>query len=297
MFMRNVVLVLGSLLLTMLFVQTNVCAEDDAVVAKIGERKITVSDFKRITDYFDPERQKMLQTNPQLKETVLRQFVQSIVVSDVAKQKGFDKDPAIGEQLQFFSDNFLANEYLKREIAEKIVISDAELKSYYDANPDEFKTPQMIKARHILVKVDSAASEDDKKKAREKAEMYLKKISDGEDFAKLASEASDDLGSKAKGGDLGFFSRGRMVKPFEDAAFSLNPGEVSGLVETQFGFHIIKVEEKKDSTVEAFDAVKEQLRQKMQQDRVRKEVTEFIDKAMQDSKAEIFPELLTGEKK
>jgi len=295
--MRKYLLLLGVFFLTMLFMQTNVSAGDDSVVAKIGDKKITMLDFKRITGYFDAERQKMLETNPQLKETVLKQFVQSIVVADLAKQKGFDKNPDIKEQLQFFSDNFLANEYLKREIAQKVTVSDDDLKTYYDTHKDEFKTPEMIKARHILVKVDSSASEDDKKKAKEKAEMYLKRIKDGEDFAKLASEVSDDPGSKTKGGDLGFFPKGRMVKPFEDAAFALKPGEISGIVETQFGFHIIKVEDKKDSTLESFDAVKERLRQKLVQERTRKEITDFIDKAMKDAKTEFYPDVLTGEKK
>jgi peptidyl-prolyl cis-trans isomerase C len=278
----------------MMFIQANVFAQDNAVVAKIGERKITLADFKRVTDYFDEERQKMLETNPQLKETVLRQFIQSMVISDLAKQKGFDRVPEIKEQLQFFSDNFLANEYLKREIAQKITVSDDELKSYYDSHKDEFKTQDMVKARHILVRVDNSASDDEKKKAKEKTELYLKKIKDGEDFAKLASDFSDDPGSKAKGGDLGFFPRGRMVKPFDDAAFSLKPGETSGIVETQFGFHIIKVEDRKDSSVESFDVVKERLKQKLSQDRTRKELTDFIDKAMKDSKTEIYPDVLTG---
>lgn len=294
--MRKCLWILGCFLL-MMFIQANVFAQDNAVVAKIGERKITLADFKRVTDYFDAERQKMLETNPQLKETVLRQFIQSMVISDLAKQKGFDRNPEIKEQLQFFSDNFLANEYLKREIAQKVTVSDDELKSYYESHKDEFKTQDMVKARHILVRVDNSASDDEKKKAKEKTELYLKKIKDGEDFAKLASDFSDDPGSKAKGGDLGFFPRGRMVKPFDDAAFSLKPGETSGIVETQFGFHIIKVEDRKDSSVESFDVVKERLKQKLSQDRTRKELTDFIDKAMKDSKTEIYPDVLTGDKK
>ncbi len=294
--MRKCLWILGSFFL-MMFIQANVFAQDNAVVAKIGERKITLADFKRVTDYFDAERQKMLETNPQLKETVLRQFIQSMVISDLAKQKGFDRVPEIKEQLQFFSDNFLANEYLKREIAQKVTVSDDELKSYYESHKDEFKTQDMVKARHILVRVDNSASDDEKKKAKEKTELYLKKIKDGEDFAKLASDFSDDPGSKAKGGDLGFFPRGRMVKPFDDAAFSLKPGETSGIVETQFGFHIIKVEDRKDSSVESFDVVKERLKQKLSQDRTRKELTDFIDKAMKDSKTEIYPDVVTGDKK
>jgi peptidyl-prolyl cis-trans isomerase C len=281
----------------LLFIQVNVFAQDEAVVAKIGERKITMSDFKRVVDYLDAERQKMLETNPQLKETVLRQFIQSMVISDLAKQKGFDRIPEIKNQLQFFSDNFLANEYLKREVAQKVTVSDDEVKTYYDSHKDEFKTQEMVKARHILVRVENAASEDEKKKAKDKAEMYLKKIKDGEDFAKMAAEVSDDPGSKAKGGDLGFFPKGRMVKSFEDAAFALKPGETSGIVETQFGFHIIKVEDKKEPTIESFDAVKERIKQKLAQDRTRKELTDFIDKAMKDSKTEIYPDVLTGEKK
>lgn len=295
--MRKFLLLVASFFLITFLVRTDLLADDTAVVAKIGERKITLSDFKRVTRYFDAERQKMLETNPQLKETVLKQFVQSIVVSDLAKQKGFDKNPDIREQVQFFSDNFLANEYIKREVAQKVTVSDENLKSYYDTNKDEFKTPEMVKARHILVKADASASADDKKKAQERAETYLKKIKEGEDFAKLASELSDDPGSKPKGGDLGFFPRGRMVKPFEDAAFSLKTGEMSGIVETQFGFHIIKVEDKKDSTVEPFDTVKERLRQKLLQERQRTAITEFIDKTMQDSKTEFFPGVLTGEAK
>ena len=295
--MRKCLWILGSLIIMLLFIQVNVFAQDEAVVAKIGERKITMSDFKRVVDYLDAERQKMLETNPQLKETVLRQFIQSMVISDLAKQKGFDRIPEIKNQLQFFSDNFLANEYLKREVAQKVTVSDDEVKTYYDSHKDEFKTQEMVKARHILVIVENSASEDEKKKAKDKAEIYLKKIKDGEDFAKMAAEVSDDPGSKAKGGDLGFFPKGRMVKSFEDAAFALKPGETSGIVETQFGFHIIKVEDKKEPTIESFDAVKERIKQKLAQDRTRKELTDFIDKAMKDSKTEIYPDVLTGEKK
>jgi peptidyl-prolyl cis-trans isomerase C len=285
------------MLLAVILIHGKASAQNDNIVAKIGEKKITVSDLNRIIGYFDSERQKILEKNPQLRETVLRQLLQSMVIVQLAKSKGFDSIPEVKEQLNFFSDNFLANEFLKREVAQKVTIPEKDLKSYYDTHTNEFKTPEMIKARHILVKIDPAASEEDKKKAREKAEDILKKIKGGEDFAGLAADLSDDPGSKAKGGDLGFFPRGRMVKPFEDAAFSLKTGELSGIVETQFGFHIIKVEERKEPATEPFEAVKESIRQKLLQDSVKTKVTEFIDNAMKDAKVEVFPEALTGEKK
>ncbi len=290
--MRSVLCLTGTLFLAVLLIHPGVFAADDPVVAKIGERKIKLSEFKKIIDYFDTERQKMLEMNPQLKETVLRQFVQSIVISDLAKKKQFDKNAEIQEHLQFFVDNFLANEYLKREIAEKVTVADFELKAYYDANADEFRTPEMVKARHILVKAGTA--DDERKKAREDAELYMKKLKEGEDFAGLAAEVSDDPGSKTRGGDLGYFPRGRMVKPFEDAAFSLKPGEMSEITESQFGFHIIKVEDRKDSKVEAFDSVRERLKQKLLHDHTRTNVAEFIEKAMQDAKTELYLDALTG---
>jgi peptidyl-prolyl cis-trans isomerase C len=295
--MRKCIWIVGSLLLVFVFFQTEAFSQDDGVVAKIGERNITVSDFNRIVGYFDSERQKMVEQNPQFKDAVLRQLVQSMVISDLAKAQGFDKKPEIKEQLLFFTDNYLANEYLKREVAQKVTVSDADVKSYYEDHKEEFRTPEMVKASHILVKVDRSASEEEKKKAKEKATDILNKAKSGEDFAKLASELSDDPGSKTKGGDLGFFAKGRMVKPFEDAAFSLKPGEISGLVESQYGFHIIKVEEKKEPSLEPFDKVQEQIRQKLIQESIKTKITEFIDKAMKDSKTEIYSDELTGEKK
>ena len=130
----------------------------------------------------------------------------------------------------------------------------------------------------------------------EQANDILKKIKAGEEFEKLQIELSDDPGSKSKGGDLGFFPRGRMLKQFEDAAFSLKPGETSGIVETQFGYHIIKLEEKKDASTEPYDAVKDKISQKLIQERVKTTVTEFLDKVMKDAKVEMHPEVLGGKK-
>lgn len=295
--MRKYFGIIVSLLLVMVFIHGNVSAKDDDVVAKIGDRKITISEFNKMLGYLDSEKQKLIEKNPQLKENLLQQYIQGIVISNLAKKKGFDKNPELKEQLEMLKDNYIAIEYLKKEVTNKVEVSEEDIKAYYESHKDEFKTPEMVKSRHILIKTDPSASDNDKKKAKEKAGEILKKIKAGEDFAKLASDVSDDTGSKPKGGELGFFPKGRMVKPFEDAAFSLKPGEVSEIVETQFGYHIIKVEEKKEPGMEPFDTAKEKIKQKLLQERIKTKVTEFIEKAMKEANIELHPELLMGGKK
>jgi peptidyl-prolyl cis-trans isomerase C len=285
------------LFVLVMLIHGNAFAKDDDIVAKIGNKKITVSEFNKLIGYLDPERQQMIESNPELKATLLTQLVQSMVISDLAKKKGFDKKPEIVQQIKFFSDSFLSTEYLKKEVVQKISIPESELKQYYDSHQEEFKTPEMVRARHILVRVAQGASEEDKKKALEKAKDIVKKIQGGEEFEKLAVEFSDDQGTKSKGGDLGFFPRGRMVKTFEDAVFALKPGEVSDPIETQFGYHIIKVEEQKEPSTEPFETAKGKINEKLLQEQIRTKVTEFIDKSLKNSGAEIHPEVLTGKQK
>jgi peptidyl-prolyl cis-trans isomerase C len=280
-----------------MLIQGNAFAKDTDIVAKIGKKTITVTEFNKLIGYFDAERQKMIESKPELKANILTQLVQSMVLSDLAKKKGFDKRPEIKNQLEFFSNSFLATEYLKKEVAQKITISESEIKQYYDSHQEEFKTPEMVKAKHILIRVTPESSQEDKKKAMEKAADILKRIKDGEEFEKLANEFSEDPGSKSKGGDIGFFPKGRMVKPFEDAAFALKPGELSSVVETQFGYHIIRVDDHKETSIETFESVKENINQKLTQEKMREKVTEFLDKMMKEAGAEMHPELLTGEKK
>jgi len=295
--MRKYFGIIVSLLLVMVFIHGNVSAKDDDVVAKIGDRKITLSEFNKILGYLDSEKQKLVEKNQQFKENLLQQYIQGIVISNLAKKEGFDKNPELKEQLEVIKDNYIAIEYLKKEVTNKVEVSEEDIKAYYESHKDEFKMPEMVRSRHILIKTDPSASDNDNKKAREKAEEILKKIKAGEDFAKLASDVSDDTGSKTKGGDLGFFPKGIMVKSFEDAAFSLKPGEVSGIVETQFGYHIIKVEEKKEPGMEPFDTAKEKIKQKLLPEPTKIKVKEFIEKAMKDANIEVHTEVLMGVKK
>jgi peptidyl-prolyl cis-trans isomerase D len=141
---------------------------------------------------------------------------------------------------------------------DQVKVSDEQIKDYYDDFIDTFKEKKQVKARHILLKLAENASQEEEQKARQKAADVLAKAKEGQDFAELAKKHSE--GPTAKdGGDLGYFSEGQMVKPFEEAAFKLKKGEVSDLVRTSFGYHIIKVEDVKEARTKSLEEVKGQI--------------------------------------
>jgi len=133
------------------------------------------------------------------------------------------------------------------------------LQALYEKRSGLYNMPEQVRARHILLSVGEDASDEATEEVRLRAEGILKQIREGTDFVELASELSEDLGSKANGGDLGFFARGQMVKVFEDAAFSLEPGTVSELVKSEYGYHIIRVDEHRDAQQRSFEEVREEL--------------------------------------
>ena len=157
-------------------------------------------------------------------------------------------------------EDFEASE---EDITELLETRGIEARNLYDERSSVYDAPEEVRARHILFRVDVDAGEETEKEAREKAELALARLADDETFADLAAELSDDVGSRESGGDLGFFTRGRMVKPFDDAAFALAAGETSELVRTDFGFHIIRVEERKEAVLRAFEEVSDELAEEL----------------------------------
>ncbi|HBO84642.1 MAG: hypothetical protein A2073_01355 [Deltaproteobacteria bacterium GWC2_42_11] len=140
------------------------------------------------------------------------------------------------------------------DMKSKLKISDDDIKAYYEKNIKAFEKPKEVKARHILFRAQGS-----KEEAKKKADEILQLIKKGEDFGELAKRHSDDPGSAKNGGDLGYFRAGMMVKSFEDAAFALQKGAVSSVVETEFGFHIIKIEDIKEARLQPLNEVKKQI--------------------------------------
>ncbi len=176
-------------------------------------------------------------------------------------------------------------ELIDIKVADKIVITDEETKAYYDGNPQFFQQPGQVKASHILIKVEPTADEPKKAEARKKITEVQQKLKDGGDFAALAKEYSEGP-SSARGGDLGYFRRGQMVKPFEEAAFSMKPNEVSDLIETRFGYHLIKVYDKKPEQTLAYADVKDKIAQRLKQEKVQKDATQYVENLTKGAEVE-----------
>ncbi|MBW1787895.1 MAG: SurA N-terminal domain-containing protein [Deltaproteobacteria bacterium] len=141
-------------------------------------------------------------------------------------------------------------------------VADNDIQAYYEYNISAFSSPKQVKARHILFMVEEGVSEDKERGVRDKAKAVLEEARQGKDFAELAKTYSEGP-TKTKGGDLGYFSEGNMVKSFEEAAFKLKAGEISGLVRTPFGYHIIKVEDVKEAGTKQLEEVKEEILDKV----------------------------------
>ena len=177
---------------------------------------------------------------------------------------------------------------LDAEVAGGATVTAEQVNDFYTKNPGQFQEAERVRASHILIRVPDAADAAAKEQGRARAAEILKQVQAGGDFAALAKEHSQDPGSGPKGGDLGFFGRGQMVGPFEAAAFSLAAGQSSELVETQFGFHIIKVVDKQAARTVPLEEVRTQVEQYLQgQDRQR-QTEVFINALKAKGKVEIL---------
>jgi peptidyl-prolyl cis-trans isomerase C len=181
----------------------------------------------------------------------------------------------------------LRQQLVKKEILDKVTVSAGDVQTFYDKNKDKYVEEEQVRARHILIKVPPEASPADDTKLKGKADDALKRAKQGEDFAVLATELSDDS-SKGNGGDLGFFPRGRMVAPFEEVAFALQPGQMSEVVRTQFGYHIIKVEEHKTGRALPFDEAKPQVKEDLTQQQTYERYQQYMAGLRGKAKVEVL---------
>jgi len=176
---------------------------------------------------------------------------------------------------------------IETQFASQAVVTDKDIWAYYDRNRASFRQPEQVKASHILIKVDPKASQEQRAAARKKIEEIRDKFKKGQDFESLARTYSEDP-SASKGGDLGYVRTGQVLKPFEEALFALKPGEVSDIVETNLGYHLIKAADRKPETTVPFENLKDELRRLLKLEKGQQEANAYIAKAREKAKVEIF---------
>ena len=221
-------------------------AQADTVVATVSGQPVTEADVQMAVSELD---QQFAQLSPEQKRAAaLSAIIEIRLMAEKAKAAKLDQDDEFKRKLAFLNDRALHAQVIEKEISPKV--TDEDLKARYDKEIGARPPVEEVHARHILVKTE------------EEAKDVIKKLEEGGDFEAIAKEKSDDPGSGANGGDLGFFSKGHMVPEFEAAAFALEPGSYTKTpVKSEFGFHVIKVEEKRTQPPVPFDQVKDQIRQ------------------------------------
>jgi len=256
----------------------------EAVVLTIGSEKITRAQFDELVKALSESGR--MQNTPQARKQLAQQFGQLHVLALEARKRKLDQTPAAKQLMEIQVDQYLASE-LAKQIQDGQKIDEAQIKAYYDQHKGQY---EQVKAEHILIRYKGSAvplrpnqkdlSEDE---ALAKAKEVRQKIADGGDFAALAKTESDDAGTAASGGALLPFGRGQMVAEFETAVFSQEAGTVSQPVKTKFGYHIIKLEERKTKTLdEARADIEKQLRPQMTReamDQIEKQTPVTLDDA------------------
>jgi peptidyl-prolyl cis-trans isomerase C len=299
---------------------------DDVVVAKVSGDPITEKQVLAVIDQLARQKQAQNQISPdqlQKKNAFLFQdaidnlVIESMLKSEVKQQNVVVDKTKVDQQFQELSKRFqtpekfqeamkgqgLTEALLRKSIEDNLsyqqvvdqatkdvpAVTDADVKKFYDENPQSFAVPDQVHAAHILLRVEQNATPEQKAEIKKrlegiKADIQSKKIT----FTEAAAKNSQDPSNAGKGGDLGFFGRGNMVKPFEDAAFATKPGEMSDVIETQFGYHIIQVIEFKPAHQRTLDEVQAQIKSYLEQRAKSTATQKYLADLKTKAKVEMF---------
>lgn len=243
----------------------------DKVLAKVAGREITEAEFHAYLQGI-PREQQAYASNPQYREQYLEQLISLHMFAQLGEDNHLEETEDFKTILESARRDILA-QLTMRDILKDVKVSDEEIKDYYEANQKQFAKGATVNAKHILVE------------SEEKCREILDAIESGEKSFEDSAQEFSTCPSKAKGGDLGEFGRGQMVKEFEDAAFDAEIGKVIGPVKTQFGYHLIKVEKKNEAATASLEEVKNQIYQQMmgqkQQDAYNAKVNELKEKYLE----------------
>jgi parvulin-like peptidyl-prolyl isomerase len=262
--------------------------EANPVLGKVGDFVLREADLDRIIAAQSPEVQKRIQDDPQLRGNLVREILMKKAVVIKARKEGFDRKPEVKEQLSYVFDNFISQEYLVKVVTAGVTVPEEDLKKFYQEHEKEFLEPEQIKVRHILIASTKDAGPEEKQKARGRAEAALLRLKKGEDFAALAKELSEDQNSAQSGGELAVITLGKTnSEEFEKAAFALKPGEISEIVATAYGFHIIRLDQRQEKRPVPFADARDFIFNRLKAEQEQKKVLEFMEKAVKETGLEV----------
>ena len=267
-FCRHIVLLLCSVL----FVAG--CSQeprsDSPVLARVGDSVITHDDYIREISRV-PEWARSNFKDLDGKGKFLDELVKKELVYEYAKKMRMQNDREYLDKVDEFKKMTLVTMILKKEVEEKTMLDDEIVKAFYEKNSDKFRIGTEIKASHILVKTEDEAKD------------VAARLEKGSSFADLAKTLSIDKASGQKGGDLGYFGRGKMVPEFERAVLNLKPGEISIPVSTRFGYHIIRLDDIKEGKLASFEQSAESIRRQLAAEKQKSLFDSFVDKLKADT--------------
>ncbi len=259
--------------------------QDSKVLVTMEGDKITLNEFNQALDKI-PMNMKMLVATESGKRQYLDSLITKRLLLQEAKKEKIDSSKEFQEKLDEIKDQLLMESLLKKKLTMEAKISDEDLKKYYDAHKEEFKKDVEISTRHILVKTE------------DEAKQILARLQKGEDFVDLAKKYSIDPNAKMSGGEIGFHPKGTLLPEYEAAAFKLKkPGQISGVVKTQFGYHIIKLEGAKPPSYVPFEEVKDFIKQKLAQEKQKELFEKYVEGLKKSAKITIDEQLLKAEEK
>lgn len=258
--------------------------ENGTILATIDGEDVTLQEFNKELDKI-PANMKMLVATQTGKKNYLDRLVVKKLLLKVAKKEKVDSEKEFQDRLTDIKEQLLIESVLKKKISADTKISDADLKKYYDDNKESFKKDREINTRHILVKTEG------------EAKQVQGRLLKGEDFAELAKKYSIDPQASASGGELGYHPKGTLMPEYEETALKLSKvGQVSGIVKTKYGFHIIRLEGIRPPTYVPFEEVKDFMKQKIAQEKQTELLEKYINELKKEAKITIKEELLKEEK-
>jgi peptidyl-prolyl cis-trans isomerase C len=249
-------------------------------LAEVNGGIITTADFKNEVETLPPYLRPMAET-PEGKKELLDTMIIREIIMQQAQKDGLDKSKEVTDKLEELKKRIIVEAFLKKKVEAQTSLTDADLRKFYDQNKEKLKTGEQVRASHILVKSESEAQD------------ILGQLKSGGNFEQLAAKYSIDA-AKTKGGDLGWFGKGSMIPEFEKVVFAMKTGETSGIVKTQFGYHIIKLTGKRPAGIPPFDEVKDQLKAKLVPEKQQEVFQKLKDELKKGAKYSINEDVLKG---